>query len=316
MALTLNDIRTEARAHLKSSVIASNRIDRWANKAQDEITRVMDPEYLKETTTFTTTSGTRGYFVEASINRVLSIVDQTNDMPPLEQVNEKEIEKADPDLNDTGSPSFYSLYGVSYIENQPTAASTISISSSSNTDTTQTVQVVGIVSGEEEAETETLSGTSPVTTTASFTSLIRIVKSGTTTGRVTATSNAGAVTNVTISPRKLLKEMQPIYLWPTPDGAFTMRVRYLRNPIVMRDNNDVPDLPEKWHEVLLNLVLAEGHEFLYEFDRALQLRALVEKQIRELRASQSHKRGKSPVIGERILLPDGIGRLPSNYPLR
>ena len=152
MALTLSDIRTEVRANLKDSKISSSRIDFWANAAQDSIWRQLDPEFGKETTSLTTTSGTRTYFAEVSSNKVLSVVDQTNDLR-LVQISETELERYDPDLDDSGSPTFYSLYGIAYINAQPSSASVITVSSSSTSDTTQTVQIIGTSGGVEVSET-------------------------------------------------------------------------------------------------------------------------------------------------------------------
>src|SRR3990167_3005510 len=173
MALTLNDLRTEVRANVKATQLPTNRIDLWANLAQDQILRVLDPEFLKETTTITTASSTRLYFVQSSINRILSVVDQTN-LKTLTQESETRVERADPGLDDGGSPSFYSLFGMSYVNQQPSSASAIRIVSSDNTDTTQQVQLVGISSGSEIDETLTLNGTVNVNGTVSFTTLLRV----------------------------------------------------------------------------------------------------------------------------------------------
>ena len=313
MAITLANVRDEVRANLKSSLIATARIDLWANLSQDELWRSIDPEYGKETSTFPTVSGTRLYRFEASIDKILSVVDQTNQLR-LVQTSETDIERFDADLNDSGSPNYYTLYGLDYISNQPSAASVITVVSSSALDTTQTVHIVGTSSGVEVSETLTLNGIGAVAGAVSFTSLRKISKSATTTGRVTATSNAAVVTNVVISPRRLIREFQPIRLWPVPSAVSTILVRYIRNPVRMVDAGDIPDLPEVWHSVLLDLVLAHGHEFLYEFDAATRRRNMVEKFLGDLRATNSHKRDKAAVIGG-TRFAYGIGRLPPNYPL-
>jgi|TARA_Y100000310_G_scaffold340784_1_gene437740 hypothetical protein len=312
MSIKLSDIRTEVKANLKSSLIAQNRIDLWANFAHLELWRSLDPEYGKETTTFTTVSAQRQYNIEASINKILSVVDQTGSIR-LSQLSETEIETFDPELNDSGSPNFYSLFGISYIQNQPSSASAITVVSDDNTDTTQTIQIIGTAGGVEVAENLTMNGTVNVVGSTSFTSLRRISKSATTAGTITATSNAAAVTNVTIPARLLFLEMQPIRLWPVPSSARTILVRYIRNAVPLRDGDDIPDLPENWHSTLLQLTLAYGHEFLYEFDVATQKRGMVAQNIRDLVSDQSHKRDFAPVIGKTTLVPKPLGRLPSNF---
>jgi hypothetical protein len=313
MTLTLATIRSEVKANIKDSLITDNRLSIWANLAQEELWRSLDPEYGKETTTFTTTASQRQYNLEISNNKLLSVVDQTNNIR-IQQRGETELERLDPDVDETGNPVFYSLYGMTHINNQPTAASTITVVSSSGTDTTQTVELLGISGGVEAAETLTLNGVVNVTSAISFTSLIRAVKSATTAGSISVTSNAGAVVNVSIPARRLLVEYQPLRFWPIPNGAFTVLIRYIRNPIPMVASGDIPDLPFPWHSLLLELTMVYAHQFVYEFDIANAKRVIVQDQIKKLTADQAHKRDYAPVIGR---TEDNLAfkRLPSNFPI-
>ena len=314
MAITLNDIHTEVRANVKSSLLALNRITLWANLAQEDLWWQLDPDFGKETATLTTANATRAYRFQASINKILSVTDQTNNLN-LVQIQEKELERFDPDLDDAGTPNYYTLFGIDYVNNQPTAASFVTVSSSSAADTTQTVRILGTSSGVEATEQLTLSGVAAVVGATSFTALTRISKSATTTGRVTATSNAAAVTNVIIPPRRLFVEYQPIRLWPVPAGTYTILVRYIRNPIPMRNTDDIPDLPELYHGLLINAVMIYAHDHVYEFDRANQMRNIVAKQFNDMKASMTSQRGESLVIGRDRFRIAGIGRLPPEYPL-
>ncbi len=313
MALTLNDFRTETRANVKSSIIPSARIDLWVNLAQEEIWRSLDPEFGKETATFSTVASTRLYRFEASIGKILSVVNQTNNYR-MKQLGEIDIERIDPDIDDLGAPFYYTLFGMEYVNNQPSAASVVTVVSSDGTDITQTVQIVGISSGVETEEILTLNGIVNVIGTVSFTNLLKISKSATTAGRITVTTNAGAVTNIVIPARRIYVEYQPIRLWPIPNAVITVLVRYIRQPIPMRNAGDVPDLPQLWHGTMFNLVLAYAHDFIYEFDRANVLRQLVTSQLVELKAKDSQKRDYAHVIRKRIVTK-GLGRLPPTYPL-
>lgn len=40
-------------------------------------------------------------------------------------------------------------------------------------------------------------------------------------------------------------------LYPTPDGSYTLNVRYLRKPTTLDDDADVPDVPEEFQEILV-----------------------------------------------------------------
>jgi len=111
---------------------------------------------------------------------------------------------------------------------QPSSASTISVSSDSSDDTTQTVSIVGTVNGLRTEEVVELNGTSSVSTTNSFSYIESIRKSGTTSGTITCTSNAGAVTNATFTASQLLKEdwIEVQVSGAVPYDALSARIKF------------------------------------------------------------------------------------------
>ena len=99
----------------------------------------------------------------------------------LRPKTEDEFDRREPNPTATGNPRIYTLFHYDGVDTQPTSASTLSVASSSAADTTQTVLIRGQVSGQDDYESVSLSGTSTVTTSKSFTRVDSVSKSGTTT---------------------------------------------------------------------------------------------------------------------------------------
>jgi len=90
---------------------------------------------------------------------------------------------------------------------QPSSASQISVSSDSSSDTTQSITIYGVVNNNRTLETVELNGTSSVSTEKSFSQIISVKKSSSTSGTITLKSNGGAVTNCTLSSSENEKNM-------------------------------------------------------------------------------------------------------------
>lgn len=272
MILRLSDLRSELAVRLRQSGLSTAQKDLWLNLAQDRIALEHDLPNLEETTTFSSVASTRLYYVESDFQRVVSIMDTTNDKK-LYKLTEEELEAIDPDRGESGTPTAWAIFGHEYIEAQPTSASTLSVTSTSTSDLTQTIHITGIVSGEVDNEQVTLNGTTAAVTTKSFTTVHQVVKSATTLGRVSVTSNSGAVTIVTIAPNDLATSRQPIFLYPVPSGVVSYRVRLFRRPRKLVNANDLLDLPPQFHELALVEAVIIGHESMYNFDQAAKIRA-------------------------------------------
>lgn len=140
-------------------------------------------------------------------------------------------------------PLEYADAGTTGARNQPTSASVITVVSSSASDTSIIVRVQGFVSGELLTEAITLTGTTPVAGTNTFTEIVRVSKDDATVGVITFTSNAAAVTNATLGPREFTAVYRKIQLYRVPNAADTITILYkMRVPRLVNDE-DVPILP-------------------------------------------------------------------------
>lgn len=311
MALTLDNIRSRVKSAVKNNSLTSTLLDSWANESLHEIWREIDGQFGKEEISFTTVSGVSKYYPEFSINKIFSLRDVTNNTVIYES-SYSEVMGEDPDQSNSGSPTVYYQQGISHIQKQPTSASAVTLVSTSGSDTSQSVLVIGKLNGIIYSETKLLNGSTNVVTTQTFDELINIIKSTTTVGLVTATTNSGAIINAKLAPRVKMLELQPIGLWPVPDGALTIKGEVLRQPLALVDTYDVPDLPERWHPLLLDKITAKAHAYLYEFDVAAnkEKKALVD--LEAFKKEQYYKPNHSRVIGTKRRIKV-IGRLPSNY---
>lgn len=301
--LRLTDLRTELALRLRQPALSSAQRDLWLNMAQDDIATYLDPAHLVIPFTFTTVSGTRKYFLDQiEYLKVLSLRDTSN-VIDLDEATMQELECWDPDYSDTGTSRIYVLQGYEYVRAQPSTATTVSIVSSSAADTTQAVRINGLVSGAPTSESISLNGTTSAagsTTwdagTVNTLTIFSAVKNATTTGRVTVTS--GSDTLAIIPPSLFAEERQPIFLWPEPSAANTMRGHALRRPRKMVNAEDFPDYPPEWHELVVIGAAVKGHLSMFNFKAADEIyQKYFLPFVLRLTQQQSNFRGKhSPVI--------------------
>lgn len=314
--MNLVTLRAELRRRTKADSLSNAQLNRFLNLAQDDVVSQIDAEHLITTTTFATVANQRIYRVpDIEYNKVLSVVDETNGIV-LRHRSEYDMEDADPEFNDTGTSSYYTVRGYDEFQNQPSAASVISIVSSAAGDTTQRVRLHGVAGGVARTQLLTLNGTTTVAGAVSFTSLTGVRKDATTTGNVTVTSNAGAVTVAVIGPDQLVRFYQPIVLQWTPNAVATIRVRYIRKPKEMVYDEDVPDVgSDVFHELVLIGATIRGFRDIHHFDAANNVQqtewlpglATIKRQQGNLRSR------KSPVIGTATGLFEEYARLPARY---
>lgn len=117
-------------------------------------------------------------------------------------------------------------------------------------DIEQRLTVLGYVSGVLQEEEVQLNGATSVSTSKSFTSLVKISKSDKTHGYITCTSNAGAVTNIILDPGETECDFVCVKLYPIPDAVETLNYEaYIRHPFMSKDS-DSPLFPSQFHSLL------------------------------------------------------------------
>lgn len=130
-------------------------------------------------------------------------------------------------------------------------------------DVQQTVTIAGIVAGQFQEEEIQLNGSTSVVTTKQFTSLVRISKSGKTGGYITATSNAGVVTNGILDAGETNLQILTINLYPIPSKTETINFESAIGHPFMIKPSDSPLFPVQFHNLLLvDLIIKITEEWL------------------------------------------------------
>lgn len=316
MFRNLTNLRTELRSRgkINTTALSNTRLTAFLNEAQDDVSNEFDFSHLYVEETLTTTANSRILYTKFSYNKIELISDVTANNP-LFLENEDTIREQDPEMSQVGAPWVYSIWGYSYVRNQPSAASVVTLVSSSASDSNVNVTVQGISGGVEQTEVINTNGVTPIAGTVSFTELFSIVSDGTHVGTLTATTNAGGVTAAIIGPNGPTDEKQPIYLWPTPTDARSIHVRGYRRPRTMIVDGDFPDLPSNYHELVLIGALIRSHKDLLRFslaDKVLQAEFI--PKLEQLKKEDKNSRtNRAPVKGGSSGLFEPIGRYPSNF---
>lgn len=228
---------------------------------------------LRVDTAFNTTASQESYVLRKYIGEPVTLkIDEAPYI--LTGITEETKDRLVPNAVETGVPAYYSLFELRGCSNQPSSASTLTVYSSSASDTTQTVYVKGIVSGEIKAETVALAGTSQISTTNSYTTVLSITKSAITEGVVNV--NAGATTVETLSQQEFTIRRRVLRLYPIPADSYDITVKHFAHPPFLTNAYEDTEIPFRWDYVVDQWAYAlglqtKGQEQLAEQTTALQL---------------------------------------------
>ena len=216
--------------------------------------------------TFASVASTSKYGLPLYVREILNMEESTNTrrLIPISpsQFDEKYVASTQ-----TGDPTHYYNFGDFGVQRQPASALTL-VFSSSNANDTGKMRVTGLNGSTVlVSELVTLNGTSNVTTTNSYATVIRIVKQTATlaniNGNVTITDGTNTLAVIPFWVDA------PTYQWieffPIPDSAITYTVRALAYLPDLINNEDWPEIDEDYHDLLL---YGAGVEVLPSFGKA------------------------------------------------
>lgn len=228
----------------------------------------------------TTTAGAEDCVLPKNFGKEISVVDKTNGRPLTRIDSQINAEKNYAVLDTQGTVCSYIIIEKT-VRTQPTAASVISFVSSSASDTSQSVYVKGLdANGYEAYEIETLTGTTPVSTTTQFSRVLLISKSAATVGTVTATSNTGGVTVAVFSPAEITHRVKVMRFVQVPNSAITVEINFIEKLLPMSQNYDYPIL--ECEDVLEAGAEADAWRFKRQFAKAADLDIVFEKRLANL----------------------------------
>lgn len=206
--------------------------------------------------------GREDYTLPLQVGRIGLIWHEAYGYPfALDFITDRSFYDLNLQLSSANVPTHYRLWTNDWVLEQPKEASVVTVSSSSSADTSITITVFGIVSGYPDSEsiiTNASNGTTAVAGSKSFTTVERIVKSASTTGRITVTANS-ANTTVAVIPAGANfdgAQYQHIQLYPLPDSAYTFHIQYYKDPARLVNSTDVHELGSEFDEALILLASA------------------------------------------------------------
>jgi len=87
-----------------------------------------------------------------------------------------------------------------------------------------------------------------------------------------------------------------LILFPKPDAAYVLTLRYQKKPTTLSADADVPNIPERHQELLVLGALARCHKFNDNYDLAAFEEAELEKQLTDTVAKTYLRQGGRPRV--------------------
>lgn len=140
----------------------------------------------------------------------------------------------------------FELRGTSPVAVQPPAASTLTLTSTASDGSSQKAIITGeIANGAIHQEEIVCAGSATV---ESFVRITRVTKIGTWSG--TMILSAGATELLRLAPTELGRQYQVFFLPVAPTAADVVEYEFYRQPTIMVDDKDTPDVPSPYQDVL------------------------------------------------------------------
>lgn len=239
MNKNFGNIKTNVGAEVgDTSTAFATLIGRFANRRYFQILRAINWRNIRPDYTFDTVNGTQNYVLPNDFGKEVACNDTTNS----QEIGRKSLEELYSTYGSISGSGEVERYAIidDVVQAQPTSTSVLAVVSGSASDTTQSVFVRGISGGVEVSETLTLTGTTPLNTSNSYTRIKSITKSAATTGKVTITSNSAAVTIAVIAPEELITRYKIFIAHYVPAEIITIALPYIVNPLPLNSNYDYP----------------------------------------------------------------------------
>lgn len=160
-------------------------------------------------------------------------------------------------------PDRYMFSGIAKVQAQPTTAATVTVTTTGGTEAAvNSVIVRGMTSAGDYVE-ESLSSANPwstLTSSNTFQIILDITKVGASWSR-TLTITCGTTTLLTLNATEFGKQFRMLEILGTPQANIDFLYRFYRKPRQLVNDNDIPDLPETYDEILVlrTLLAMQGY---------------------------------------------------------
>lgn len=258
MILTFKDLRDQVLRRLDeagTTSTTSTLVDDFLNDANRLRASEYAHQFLTSESSFTTVVGQQAYSLHEEFDRPLYFRNLAT-RRYLSEVPDRQLEPEGYDLyNDTSDNADpFIFWGRSQVWRQPGTAGHVTLVSSAGADVGAPYQI--FLRGEEATSgamvSETLSpnGLTPVPSYYSYRTLAQVTRSGAWTGSMTL-ADAAAAPLLTLGPKELGKSYQQLLLLRAPTAAQTIHYRFYRQPVLLYNDYDQPDLPAPYAQLLV-----------------------------------------------------------------
>lgn len=261
-------------------------IKRLVNDAQTEFVRRANITLIDDDYSFDSVAGQEDYILPDNFEKEIYVYDSTNKIALERWDLQRHLQENIAAVATAGLPDKYMVL-FKPAQKQPTSSSILTIVSSSASDTSQVVYVRGISSGVEVGESVSLNGTTNATTTNSYTEIMSISKSANTVGKVTVTSNSGAVTVAVFAPWALVYKVKCMRLHYIPSSVITIKAPYHMKPSTLV--NDYDTLCIDADDIIEKLATSYAWRYKRQGLKAKEWLGLYEKAVLEYLWAQSNE---------------------------
>lgn len=204
--------------------------------------------------TFNTVINQQNYSLHSEFYKPYYFYNQTNKSYVIEE-NSRMLGPSGVRWNtDTGHATRFALWGRSPITTQLPSASALTIVSDSTSDTgaTYSVTVKGTDSSGQGliSEVITPNGLTPVTGLKTFNNPILSVTLGLA-WNGTMTLKAGSTTLLSLTSGEFGRSFPQFYILSIPNTVDTIEYRFYRQPLSLVNDNDIPDIPPPFTQILV-----------------------------------------------------------------
>jgi len=200
--------------------------------------------------TITMVANQRVYALHPEVARIIYLYNRTQKYH-MKELQERSIENMGIDWINTTGDIYWKFADIWPVAAQPSSSSVITVSSSSASDTAVTVIIKGDTASGVTTETITPTGTTPVAGSTAFTKILGVTKTGTWVGTMTLTSNSATVTNLTLLPAEYGRQYRTIEFLSLPNAGEIIEYQFYRQPSVLSNDNDIPDIPAPFSRILV-----------------------------------------------------------------
>ena len=253
-----------------TSSACGTTIGYWVNNRYRDIINSYDWEQLYHEQSITASANVSAYALDRNTERIVFAHDKTNDTY-AQPITEQEYLQGYYDVYDEANQPEVCFLQSAPVSSQPTSAEKLIVKSSSASDTTQTVLIRGLTSTIEEMyESLSLSGSSAVSATYSYTRLLGISKSAATAGKVTVYKNDAATALAILAPEQLNSRYKILHFHPMPDSDAVWALKTKRVVMPLSQDYDYPII-ENISDIIEKGAEADAWKYKRQFAKAREL---------------------------------------------